>query len=286
MTARKKATAKRDATVHQDSAGGLEQRSEVLEDYRSRVIRTWSYIQGCVSTIGFAALFLAIVSGLGLLSIVDRTIEDRVEGQVNMAVSTQVAGRTTEMAGLAAEAALAAARAQAAATALADASRLVSDTSEVIPLPAGPWTIVVGTTDSLADARTLKSQAVDEGYFAGIYQTGVGFLVVVGRFTTRFEAEVLLSEVGAHLAVTDLYTLNLQDLCAAADMLVGGDCPPLPVESGGEEGPCHSSYPAVCIAPPPPDLDCQDLPYADFPVTGADPHGLDPDGDGIGCESG
>jgi endonuclease YncB( thermonuclease family) len=49
-------------------------------------------------------------------------------------------------------------------------------------------------------------------------------------------------------------------------------------------GRCDPSYPDVCIPPPPPDLDCADVPYMNFRVVGADPHRFDGDGDGIGCE--
>jgi hypothetical protein len=48
---------------------------------------------------------------------------------------------------------------------------------------------------------------------------------------------------------------------------------------------CHSSYPTVCIPPPPPDLDCGDIPYRNFKVVGSDPHRFDGDNDGIGCET-
>jgi hypothetical protein len=47
---------------------------------------------------------------------------------------------------------------------------------------------------------------------------------------------------------------------------------------------CHPSYPTVCIPPPPPDLDCGDIPYRRFTVVGSDPHRFDGDNDGIGCE--
>jgi hypothetical protein len=47
---------------------------------------------------------------------------------------------------------------------------------------------------------------------------------------------------------------------------------------------CDPSYPNVCIEPPPPDLDCADVPYSSFRVVGADPHHFDADHDGIGCE--
>lgn len=49
---------------------------------------------------------------------------------------------------------------------------------------------------------------------------------------------------------------------------------------------CHPSYPDVCIPYPPPDLDCGDIPYRRFRITGPDVHNFDgSDGDGIGCES-
>ncbi|ADC64647.1 nuclease (SNase domain protein) [Ferroglobus placidus DSM 10642] len=48
---------------------------------------------------------------------------------------------------------------------------------------------------------------------------------------------------------------------------------------------CDPSYPDVCIPPPPPDLDCKDIPYRNFRVLPPDPHHFDGDGDGIGCES-
>lgn len=49
-------------------------------------------------------------------------------------------------------------------------------------------------------------------------------------------------------------------------------------------GGCHPSYPDVCIPPPPPDLDCSDVPHARFRVTGEDPHHFDGNRDGVGCE--
>jgi len=48
---------------------------------------------------------------------------------------------------------------------------------------------------------------------------------------------------------------------------------------------CDESYPDVCIAPYPPDLNCGDIGYSNFRVNGTDPHGFDRDNDGIGCES-
>ena len=48
---------------------------------------------------------------------------------------------------------------------------------------------------------------------------------------------------------------------------------------------CAPSYPTVCIPPPPPDLDCGQIPFRRFKVVGSDPHHFDRDRDGVGCES-
>ena len=48
---------------------------------------------------------------------------------------------------------------------------------------------------------------------------------------------------------------------------------------------CDESYPDVCIAPYPPDLDCGEIGFSNFRVIDNDPHGFDRDNDGIGCES-
>lgn len=57
------------------------------------------------------------------------------------------------------------------------------------------------------------------------------------------------------------------------------------VSQGADREGCDPSYPDVCIPPPPPDLDCPDIPYRRFRVLPPDPHHFDRDGDGIGCES-
>ena len=48
---------------------------------------------------------------------------------------------------------------------------------------------------------------------------------------------------------------------------------------------CDSSYPDICVPPYPPDLNCEDIITNDFRVLSPDPHGLDRNGDGLGCES-
>jgi Flp pilus assembly pilin Flp len=50
---------------------------------------------------------------------------------------------------------------------------------------------------------------------------------------------------------------------------------------------CDPSYEGACVPPGPPYLTCGDLTALGVPlpvtVVGSDPHGLDPDGDGLGC---
>lgn len=55
--------------------------------------------------------------------------------------------------------------------------------------------------------------------------------------------------------------------------------------SRGGAGACDPSYPGVCVPPPPPDLDCKDVPYTNFRVLAPDPHRFDGERDGLGCES-
>lgn len=93
---------------------------------------------------------------------------------------------------------------------------------------------------------------------------------------------------------TDLISPSVTQALAAAD---GAPCPPPEPEPNPEPPPepppppepepepaCDPSYPDVCIPPPPPDLDCPDIPHRNFRVIGADPHRFDGDNDGIGCE--
>jgi micrococcal nuclease len=54
--------------------------------------------------------------------------------------------------------------------------------------------------------------------------------------------------------------------------------------SSGSGGACDPSYPDACIPPPPPDLDCADI-GKKVRVRPPDPHRLDADHDGWGCES-
>jgi uncharacterized repeat protein (TIGR01451 family) len=127
--------------------------------------------------------------------------------------------------------------------------------------------------------------------------TFVAELRPAGTISTR--ATVRLGGcVRAVCGAVPLHDSNLRnDETAALSTAVDGTPPPAPPPPPGgpasplpppPAGTCHPSYPSVCIPPPPPDLDCADIPYRDFAapldVRDPDPHDLDGDEDGVGCQ--
>ena len=91
-------------------------------------------------------------------------------------------------------------------------------------------------------------------------------------------------------------TVTLTSDCNTYSIATGGlapapalptPAPTLPAPTSTEEPSinCDPAYPDVCIPPPPPDLDCGDIPFKRFKVLRPDPHRFDGDWDGIGCES-
>jgi micrococcal nuclease len=65
---------------------------------------------------------------------------------------------------------------------------------------------------------------------------------------------------------------------------------PQPLVPQPPSGRCDPGYAGACVPPYPPDLDCADLRALGLAlpvrVVGPDPHGLDGDRDGSGCEAG
>jgi hypothetical protein len=81
--------------------------------------------------------------------------------------------------------------------------------------------------------------------------------------------------------------IELHPALGFACLSKGGPLPPPPPPPSA--GRCAPSYPGVCIPPPPPDLDCGDFPFRNFrvrwDVPDPDPHRLDGNRNGIGCET-
>jgi hypothetical protein len=84
--------------------------------------------------------------------------------------------------------------------------------------------------------------------------------------------------------LADCPTTTMPYLPAGSVGETGGELP-TPGPGGSAGTGCDPAYPTVCIPPPPPDLDCGDIPYRNFKVLPPDPHRFDGDHDGIGCET-
>jgi hypothetical protein len=80
--------------------------------------------------------------------------------------------------------------------------------------------------------------------------------------------------------------IELHPVLGFACLSKAGPPPPPPPPSGGK---CAASYPTVYIRPPPPDLDCAEIPYRNFrvrwDVANPDPHRFDGNHNGVGCET-
>ena len=102
--------------------------------------------------------------------------------------------------------------------------------------------------------------------------TGVGFFDVLHGQTGVAPNRIELHPV---LAFTRANCKKATSVAARA---------PVPVPAPRRRN-CDASYPTVCIPPPPPDLNCADVPFTGFKVIPPDPHHFDGDKDGVGCES-
>jgi hypothetical protein len=164
--------------------------------------------------------------------------------------------------------------------------------------PAGPGCIAFPETGH----QICGGFAADWQQNGGLARFG---LPVTGEFTTelegtlytvqyferrRFELHgggaVLLGLLGREIASAQGSSLPPPPVVPLPTSAPSPTTPPPPTATPPPASNCHPSYPTVCIPPPPPDLDCGDIPYRRFRVVGSDPHRFDGDNDGIGCESG
>jgi hypothetical protein len=163
-------------------------------------------------------------------------------------------------------------------------------------VPAGPGCIAFPETGHQVCGGFASAWRAGGGLSRfGLPITGEFQVTVEGRPLTvqyferrRFElhgaGQVLLGLLGR-----EVQNLQPQQTLAPAPVQPApppppAPAPPPPAPAPNPRGGCHPSYPTVCIPPPPPDLDCGDIPYRRFTVVGSDPHGFDRDNDGIGCE--
>ena len=109
----------------------------------------------------------------------------------------------------------------------------------------------------------------DELINAAILRDG---LATLGRYwpNQRHETEVLQAQLSAARGRRGLW-----GACASLRRAIS---------TGDPRRRCDPSYPARCVPPFPPDLDCDQIRFANFVIAGPDLHDLDGDGDGLGCE--
>ncbi len=117
---------------------------------------------------------------------------------------------------------------------------------------------------------------VRKGWVIGIILTVISFAWIPLMLIPFAFMSVDYQQMGDHM---QLIPEPFQQLVPAPGF---EDVPEMIFES---EINCDPSYPEFCIDPYPPDLDCGEIRYVNFKVLQPDPHGFDPDKDGIGCES-
>lgn len=141
--------------------------------------------------------------------------------------------------------------------------------------PCGPLAsqanaaLVAGKT-----VRLVKDISETDRYGRLLRYVYVGDLFVNGELVLNGWAEAV--RYPPDTAMTEL--LEYYESIAAGGCLVAT---PMPTASPND---CDPSYPTVCIPSPPPDLNCDDIPFKRFEVLPPDPHGFDGNNDGVGCE--
>jgi endonuclease YncB( thermonuclease family) len=102
----------------------------------------------------------------------------------------------------------------------------------------------------------------------------------------RYAAVLLRAATGARAAKRGLWGACPATVLAPERAVETGASGP-PPKAVPVAGRCDPNYGGGCVPPYPPDLDCADiraLGIAPVRVIGSDPHRLDGDGDGLGCE--
>lgn len=114
---------------------------------------------------------------------------------------------------------------------------------------------------------------------------GIILLFLVGAGIVRSQAApsgTYLPLVVAPVATPTVAPTAIPTLQPTAQPTAQPTTQPQPTQRPGN---CAAEYPTVCIPPPPPDLNCPDIPYRNFTVLAPDRHKFDTDNDGIGCET-
>jgi micrococcal nuclease len=102
----------------------------------------------------------------------------------------------------------------------------------------------------------------------------------------RYAGALMLAARGAKAAKRGLWKACPATVLDPFRAVETGQSGP-PTQTPPPSGKCDPNYAGGCVPPPPPDLDCADIHamgIAPVRVVGSDPHRLDGDNDGLGCE--
>lgn len=120
---------------------------------------------------------------------------------------------------------------------------------------------------------------------AGLVGIGIGSALGGGDGEDRISYvtdTVTVAETAERRTVTRTVTVEAED--PFADTTTDDDpSSSSTTDEGGED--CSDDYAGACIPDTGERVTCSDLPESDFDVLGEDVYGLDPDGDGIACET-
>jgi micrococcal nuclease len=104
-----------------------------------------------------------------------------------------------------------------------------------------------------------------------------------GRYASRLLSEAVRAK-SARRGLWGACRGTVLDPYSAVATGAGSSSRPRGIVGGG----CDAGYAGACVPPYPPDLDCADIRARGITtpvrVVGSDPHRLDGDGDGLGCE--
>jgi micrococcal nuclease len=140
-------------------------------------------------------------------------------------------------------------------------------------------TLVKDTTDTNPAGQLLRYVLAD-GEFVNLELAQEGYASAASSPPdTACDAAFKAAEEDAKTNLSGIWAFDLSAEPAAQVAAPSGSA-----QVTAKPPTCDPSYPDVCIPLPPPDLDCVHIPYTNFKVIPPDTHGLDSDGNGIGCD--
>jgi hypothetical protein len=232
---------------------------------RSEGILTWA---NSLLLIGFLVLSLLVTfSGTSLYARAQETFPDNIfastsQTQLHELVlkATQENGRTNTVSGF------------------------NVDLTNVITVPSGSE-LAIFTTDSALSINEAKLKTTTDA-FIDLAKRSHSSFSLAGHPSGVYTIDVIAQKGTASAAYEGILVLGQEPTDPQTRTIIERQITKEDEDNDDDNGRnCDPSYPGVCIPPHPPDLNCPDISYKNFKVTGSDPHGFDRDNDDIGCDS-